>query len=152
MTNCSGWLSDLYAHPEKGLVFWLLGDDEKPHCFFDRDFEVVFYAGGPVQQLRQLWRFLKSRKARLKYTQREDLFAGMQEVVEARLCNPAAYPALFRQVEQQFPELVFYDADIPLPLRFMAARNVFMMAHSGVERTGRRAAGGDPHSRLAGGN
>ncbi len=133
MRSCRGWLSDLYAHPEKGLVFWLLGEDEKPHCFFDRDFEVIFYAGGPVQQLRLLWRFLKSRKAKLQYTQREDLFAGMQEVVEARLPNPAAYPALFRQVEQQFPELVFYDADIPLPIRFMAARNVFMMAHCEVE-------------------
>ena len=132
MRTCAGWLSDVYAHPDRGLVFWLLGDDERPHCFFDRHFEVVLYAGGQVQPLRQLWRFLKSTKARLQYTQREDLFAGLQEVVEARFSNPAAYPALFRQVEQQFPELVFYDADVPLPLRFMAARNVFMMARCDV--------------------
>ncbi|MFH1185619.1 MAG: DNA polymerase domain-containing protein [Chloroflexota bacterium] len=132
MNSCSGWLFDLYAHPEKGVVFWLLGDDERPHLFFDRHLEVPFYASGEVQRLRQLWRFLKSRKAKLQYTRREDLFAGPQDVVEARVPNPAAYPALFRQVERQFPDLVFYDADIPLPLRFAAAHNVFMMAHCEV--------------------
>jgi len=132
MNSCSGWLFDLYAHPEKGVVFWLLGDDEKPHCFFDRDFEVPFYAGGNVQRLRQFWRFLKSRKVKLQYTQREDLFAGLQDVVEARIPDPATYPVLFRQVERQFPDLIFYDADIPLPLRFATARNVFMMAHCEV--------------------
>jgi DNA polymerase-2 len=130
--TCTGWLFDLYAHPEQGVVFWLLGDDERPHRFFDRDLEVPFYAGGDVQRLRQLWRFLKSRRVKLQYTQREDLFAGPQDVVEARVPDPAAYPALFRQVERQFPELVFYDADIPLPVRFAAARHVFMMAHCEV--------------------
>jgi DNA polymerase-2 len=129
MTSCGGWLFDLYAHPEQGVVFWLLGDDEKPYRFFDRDFEVPFYAGGDVQRLRQLWRFLKSRKVKLQYTQREDLFTGPQDVVEARAPDPAAYPALFREVERQFPDLVFYDADIPLAVRFAAARKVFMMAH-----------------------
>jgi DNA polymerase-2 len=133
MTSCGGWLFDLYAHPEQGVVFWLLGDDEKPYRFFDRDFEVPFYAGGDVQRLRQLWRFLKSRKVKLQYTQREDLFTGPQDVVEARAPDPAAYPALFREVERQFPDLVFYDADIPLPVRFAAARNVFMMAHCEVQ-------------------
>ena len=82
MNHCTGWLFDLYAHPQKGVVFWLLGDDETPHCFFDSDFEVPFYAAGAVTRLRQLWRFLKSRKVQLQYTQREDLFSGPQDVVE----------------------------------------------------------------------
>ena len=63
MNPCSGWLFDLYAHPEKGVVFWLLGEDEKPHCFFDRDFEVTFYAGGAVPRLRELWRFLRKQES-----------------------------------------------------------------------------------------
>ena len=66
MKDCTGWLFDLYAHPEQGVVFWLLGDDERPHRFFDRDLEVPFYAGGDVQRLRQLWRFLKSRRVKLQ--------------------------------------------------------------------------------------
>ena len=132
MTSCSGWLFDLYAHPDKGVVFWLLGDDEEPHCFFDRGFEVTFYASGDVQSLRELWRTLKKKKVRLQYTQRDDLFAGPQDVVEARVPHPATYPRLFREVSRQFPDLVYYDADIALPLRFTAARDVFMMAHCEV--------------------
>jgi DNA polymerase-2 len=132
MSSCTGWLFDLYAHPEKGVVFWLLGDDEKPHCFFERKFEVPFYASGPVPRLRELWRFLKSRKVKLRYTQGEDLFAGPQDVVEARAGSPTAYPALFKEVSRRFADLVFFDADIPLPLRFAAAHDVFMMARCQV--------------------
>ncbi len=127
MNQYTGWLFDLYAHPDKGVVIWLLGEDGKPYCFH-QDFEVVFYAGGSMPRLRELWRFLKSRKVKLAYTQRDDLFAGPQDVVEVRLPQPSAYPQLFKQVNRNFSDLVFYDADIPLPLRFMAARNVFMMA------------------------
>jgi DNA polymerase-2 len=132
MNRCTGWLFDLYAHPEKGVVLWLLGDDEKPHCFYDRDLEVPFYAGGAVARLRALWRSLQTRKVKLQYTQREDLFAGPQDVVEIRAPDPATYSGLFREVNRQFPDLVFYDADIPLPLRFAAAHNVFMMGHCEV--------------------
>ena len=103
MNQCNGWLFDLYAHPEKGVVFWLLGEDEKPHCFFDQDFEMTFYAGGAVARLRELWRFLRNRKVKLEYTQREDLFAGTQDVVEVRVPDPAAYSGLFREVSRQFP-------------------------------------------------
>lgn len=132
MNRCTGWLFDLYVHPEKGVVLWLLGDDDKPHCFFDRDFELAFYASGAVPRLRQLWRFLKTKKVKLHYTQREDLFSGLQEVVEIRVPDPAGYAGLFKEVSRNFSDLVFYDADIPLPLRFAAARNVFMMAHCEV--------------------
>lgn len=133
MTPCTGWLFDIYAHPEKGLVFWLLGEDEKPHHFFDPDFQVIFYAGGAVKRLRELWRFLKTRDMQLEYTQREDLFEGPQDVIEIRVPRPASYPAFFKEVSGRFPDLVYYDADIAVSLRFVAARNVFLMARCEVE-------------------
>src|SRR5512141_464576 len=103
MNQYSGWLFDIYAHPDKGVALWLLGEDGKPYCFH-QDFEVVFYAGGSVSRLRELWRFLKDRKVKLEYTQREDLFAGAQDVVEVRVPAPAAYARLFRQVSGSFPD------------------------------------------------
>ncbi len=132
MNPCTGWLFDIYAHPEKGLVFWLLGEDDKPHLFFDPDFQVTFYAGGGVKRLRELWRFLKKRAVTLQYTRRQDLFEGPQDVVEIRVPGPASYPAFFREVSGRFSDLVFYDADLALPLRFVAARDVFMMARCEV--------------------
>ena len=127
MNQYTGWLFDIYARPDKGIALWLLGEDGKPYCF-RQDFEVVFYASGSVSRLRELWHFLQNREVKLEYTQREDLFAGAQDVVEVRVPAPAAYARLFRQVSGGFPDLAFYDADIPLPLRFVAAHQVFMMA------------------------
>ncbi len=107
MNTYTGWLFDIYAHPEQGIVFWLLGEDEKPHHFFDPDFQVTFYAGGAVKRLRELWRFLKNRDVKLEYTRREDLFDGPQDVVEIRVPGPASYPAFFKEVSGRFPDLIY---------------------------------------------
>jgi DNA polymerase II len=131
MSQVTGWLFDLYARPDKGLTLWLVGEDGKPYSFH-QDFDITFYAAGELPRLRELWRFLKARKVRLEYTRRADLFAGMLDVVQARVPSPAAYPALFRQVSRRFSDLTFYDADVALPLRFVAAHDVYMMAHCTV--------------------
>ena len=131
MTQYTGWLFDIYARPDHGIALWLVGEDGKPSCFH-QEFEMVFYASGSPARLRELGRFLASRKIELQYTRREDLFAGAQDVLEVRVPAPAVYARLFRQVRGSFPDLTFYDADIPLPLRFVAAHDVFMMAHCTV--------------------
>ena len=131
MSQVTGWLFDLYACPDKGLTLWLVGEDGKPYSFH-QDFDVTFYSAGDLPRLRELWRFLKARKVRLAYTRREDLFAGMLDVVQARVPSPAAYPHLFRQVSRKFSDLTYYDADIALPLRFVAMHDVYMMARCTV--------------------
>jgi len=30
MKKYTGWLFDLYSHPTKGIVLWLIGEDGKP--------------------------------------------------------------------------------------------------------------------------
>ncbi len=85
-----------------------------------------------MKRLRELWRFLKNRGVKLEYTRREDLFEGPQNVVQIQVPAPSSYPALFKEVSGRFSDLVFYDADIAMPLRFAAARDVFMMAHCEV--------------------
>jgi DNA polymerase-2 len=132
MKEYTGWLFDLYAHPEKGLVVWLVGEDGRPYRFH-QDFEITFYVGGPVPRLRELWTFLRTReKVKLVRTTREDLFDGPQDLMEVRVPDPFKYQRLFKQTRECFPDLIYYDVDIPLSLRFMAARNVFLMAHCKV--------------------
>ncbi|MGE5250992.1 MAG: DNA polymerase domain-containing protein [Bacteroidota bacterium] len=131
MTQYTGWLFDIYARPDQGIVIWLVGEDGKPYCFH-RDFEVVFYASGSPSRLRELWHHVEARKVPLQYTQREDLFAGTQDVLEVRVPAPSAYARFFRHISASFSDLAFYDADIPLPLRFVAAHDVFMMARCTV--------------------
>src|SRR6185369_1470447 len=40
---------------------------------------------------------------------------------------------LFREVYEEFSELIFYDVDIPLTVRYAAAKDVFLMARCEVE-------------------
>ena len=127
MKEVTGWLFDLYEHPQKGAVLWIVNEKGKPHRFH-HDFEITFYAGGPSPRLRELWIFLRSRKMGLKKVIREDLFDGSQEVMQIRVPSPAIYKSLFREAKESFPDLTYYDVDIPLTIRYAAEHNVFMMA------------------------
>ena len=131
MKKYIGWLFDLYAHPIKGVVLWLVGENRKPYCFH-QDFEIKFYASGPVQLLHELGKFLRTKHSsetvRLERTTKEDLFAGPQEVMGIGVSGPAIYRKLFQGVSENFSDLIFYDVDIPLTVRYAAAYNVFMIA------------------------
>ena len=135
MKKTVGWLFDIYAHPKKGVIVWLVGEDGKPRCFH-QDFEVVFYAHGPVQRLHELGKFIRKKHlketVRLERVTREDLFAGPQEVMGIGASDPAIHQNLFREVYENFSDLIFYDADIPLTVRYAVANHVFMMARCEV--------------------
>jgi len=135
MSEYTGWLLDLYAHPSDGVVLWLVGQDGKRYSFH-QDFPVTFYAGGPFPRLRELWQFLAPQPAELSRTRREDLYAGPQDVMEIRVASPSLYPDMFREVSKRFPDLTFYDADLALPLRYAVAFNVFPMARCKVAVAG----------------
>src|SRR6185503_14217476 len=131
MKKTIGWLFDVYAHPTKGVVIWLVGEDGKP-CCFHQNVEVVFYTCGPAQRLHELGKFIRRKHTKetvkLERVIREDLFAGPQEVMGIAISNPAAYRNLFQEVYENFSDLIFYDADIPLTVRYAVAKRVFMMA------------------------
>ena len=132
MKEYTGWLFDLYAHPTRGIVLWIVGEDGKPHSF-TQPFQITFYAGGPFYRLRQLWKFLQTKQVRLYRTQRRDLHEGMKDLLEVCVLNPMSFDELFREVEQRFPDLHYYDVDIPLILRYAAEYNIFPLAHCKVK-------------------
>ena len=131
MRELTGWLFDLYEHPQKGIVIWLLGEDGIPHCLH-QDFGITFYASGPVPRLRELWKLLRTRPVQLEKVTKEDLYDGPQDVMQIRAGGPSAYSKLFREVYERFPDLKYSDADIPLTVRFAAAYHVFTMARCAV--------------------
>ncbi len=132
MKEYTGWLLDLYAHPKQGIILWLVGEDKKPHSF-TQPFQITFYAGGPFHRLRQLWKFLKDNPVRLYRTQRKDLHEGIKDVLEVNVLNLCSFDELFKEINQRFPDLLYYDADIPLILRYAAEHSVFPLAHCKVE-------------------
>lgn len=132
MREYTGWLFDLYAHPRQGMVLWLVGEDKKPHSFIQR-FEIVFYVGGPFHRLRQLWKFLRDKSVRLYRSQQTDLHEGMKDVLEVHVLNPFLFNAFFKEVYRFFPDLHYYDVDIPLVLRYAAEYGVFPVGLCKIE-------------------
>ena len=132
MKEYIGWLFDLYAHPKQGTVLWLVGEDKKPHSF-TQPFQITFYVGGPFHRLRQLWKFLKDKPVTLSRTQRRDLHEGIKDVLEVNVIHPCLFDELFKEVNQHFPDLLYYDTDIPLILRHAAKFGVFPLGRCKLE-------------------
>lgn len=122
-----GWLLDLYAHPEDGLVLWLLGEDGQRHRL-RQDFPVTFYVAGEPAQLRALWRWLRSQPIPVQLSRQEgrDLFQeDPLPVLAATVLQPDQQSRLFQKASRAFPRLTYYDADIPLPVRHAAIYGSF---------------------------
>lgn len=126
-----GWLFDLYLQKD-GIVLWLVGEDKKPHAF-TQPFQIIFYVGGPFHRLRQLWKFLREKPVRLYRTGRRDLHEGMKDVLEVNVLNPSLFDELFKEVHQFFPDLLYYDTDIPLILRYAAEYGIFPLGRCKVK-------------------
>ncbi|MFH2102314.1 MAG: DNA polymerase domain-containing protein [Chloroflexota bacterium] len=124
-----GWLLDLYADPAGGIALWVIGEDGQRHRL-RQELPATFYAAGPAQVLRQLWRWLEGQPVPLclSRTERRDLFSGGTIVLAVEVRNPADQPPLFARAARQFPELAYYDTDIPLALRHAARYDSFPLA------------------------
>jgi len=129
MNEYTGWVLDIYPHPERGTVLWLLCDDGQRRCL-RQEFSVTFYAAGPSHRLRDLWRFLEKGpiSIRLSRDERQELFTGPTVVLAATLDSPSELPPLFQTLTKLFPDLIFYDADIHVALRHAAAYGTYPMA------------------------
>ncbi|MDD5368576.1 MAG: DNA polymerase domain-containing protein [Anaerolineaceae bacterium] len=133
-----GWLLDLYTDRSAGVVIWFLADDGA-RLRLCQPFPVTFYAAGAPRRLRQLWRYLKEQPAPISLArdERRDLFVGQPiPVLAVRVAQASAQPDLFQQAAQRFPELTYYDADLPIALRYAAIHQVFPLARCRIRLSG----------------
>jgi hypothetical protein len=135
MDEASGWLLDVYADREGGIILWLLADDGQ-RLQLHMDFAVTFYAVGDFSFLRQAWIYLKGKDVKLERTVRRDLFLGERDVMSVTTSNPSKLPKLFSDLSRQFPSLDYYDADIPLSLRLIAQTNTHLLGRCRVVLNG----------------
>jgi DNA polymerase II len=131
MGEVSGWLFDLYAHPECGIVLWLITEDHE-RLRLRMDLSSSFNAAGDFSRLRAGWRFLQS-KAKLFRETRRDLFTGMRTVMTV---TTDCAVDVFHEFHYQFPDLDYYDADIPVSLRFIAQTDCHLLGRCRVSLKG----------------
>ena len=134
MVEFRGWLLDLYEDEEDGLVLWFADESGARHRLW-QPFPVTFFAAGQSIRLRDLWRRLhKSRTdAVLERTQKRDLFSGLLDVMSIQVSNPAAQSRLFYDLSRRYPDLDYFDADIPLTVRYAAFHELFPLAYCKVQ-------------------
>ncbi|MBL0348098.1 DNA polymerase domain-containing protein [Candidatus Villigracilis affinis] len=130
MAEAIGWLLDVYAE-EDGITLWLLTDDDK-RLHLRMEFDITFYAAGDFNLLRQVWKYLKEKDVKLERTVRRDLFLGERDVMAVTTSNPAGLQKMFGELQRQFPSLDYYDADIPITLRFIAQTNTHLLGRCHV--------------------
>ena len=126
MNEADGWLLDAYPDNEDGVVLWLVTADEQRLRLRMR-FSVTFYAAGDFAVLRQAWKYLSGMGVKLERLVRRDLFLGERDVMAVTTSSPSQIQKLFSALSRRFPSLDYYDADIPLSLRFSARTNVFLL-------------------------
>ncbi|MFN2282518.1 MAG: DNA polymerase domain-containing protein [Anaerolineales bacterium] len=131
-----GWLLDIYPDPEQGVVLWLLDQDGTRRHRLHQAFPTTFYVHGPGPALRALWRHLQSLPLppQLSRTERQDLFVDQPlAVLQIVTRTPLEQEKLFSHLKQAFPDLAYYDADIPIDLRYAAQTGVFPLARCRVQ-------------------
>ena len=134
MPSLSAWLFDVYPSGP-GMLVWLLDEHGRMHALRDDDFVPCFYARGPEDELAALSNLLRARRLpTLRRTERRDLFLDRDlEVLEIGVPMPSMLPAVLRWASEAQPNLTYYDADIPLPQRYVLSRGVFPLALCQVE-------------------
>jgi DNA polymerase-2 len=134
------WLLDLYTDPQDELVVWFVTEEggrfsNQPRLRLKQPFPITFYIAGPSRGLDQARRYLETQpvEVRLEETTRHDLFAGCPiPVLAVQVVRAHDQSLLFHNLADRCPNLTYYDADIPLALRYAARYNTFSLAHCRV--------------------
>jgi DNA polymerase-2 len=133
-----GWLLDIYPDPVEGLIIWLLDEDGSRRHRLHQAFPTSFYIHGTSTELRHTWRYLERLPLppRLARVEGQDLFVDHPlPVLEVVAHSPLAQEELFSSLKKEFPGLTYYNADIPVDLRYAARTGVFPLAHCRVLAT-----------------
>ena len=126
-----GWLLDLYLNQKEGLSLWFISADDDSRVCFRQRFPVSFYVAGPNDGLRALWKMLSGREGVLSLSRqrKQDVFADqLVDVMAIIVESPAIQVKLFREIEERYPDLTYYDADLSISTRYIARYGAFPLA------------------------
>jgi len=130
-TTFRGWLLDLYLNQQDGLTLWFISESDDSRVCFTQRFPVTFYAAGAPDDLRRLWKALRKEPGvtKLARQQKQDVFvADPVDVLAIDVDTPAHQVELFHRLEDKFPTLIWYDADVTISTRYIARYGAFPLA------------------------
>jgi len=135
MPELTGWLLDVYEHPQDEVVLWLLADDGK-RVRLRQSLPLTFYVAAEQETaLQSAQRYLESQPLRVELyrTRRRDLFQREPLDVLAVTTRACDQSEVFRQLVRRQPNLAYYDTDLPLALHHAARYDTFPLAYCRVD-------------------
>lgn len=132
--DLTGWVLSVEADEEDGVVVWLIGEDGGRYRLV-QPFKTVFYIEAETERLEDARKYISEQLPRcpMGYTVRQELYRGPLQVLRVEAPNPIAQQRLFNRLKEQFNRLSYYNASIPLSIRYFAEKGVFAMARCRVQ-------------------
>lgn len=130
-----GWLLQIYEDPSDGIRLWFISDTGERLCL-RKPMTVTFYAAGATEQLRALWKMLRRQPGVISLSRvvRRDVFLPESiPLLQVIVDNPVRQTEIFREIQDAFPHLTYYDTDIDVSTRCAASAGLFPMAFCDVE-------------------
>ena len=126
-----GWLLDLYEDVPDGVCLWFIMDDGERICL-RQELPVTFYAHGPAGRLHDCCLFLRRQPGvlRLSRETKKDVFQPEPLcVLRVDMSGPVVQKNCFRTLQQAFPDLTWYNADLSVQVRHASVYESFPMAY-----------------------
>ena len=131
MKEIEGWILDLYEDPQGGVCIWCIQQDGQ-RCCFRQNFSTTFYASGNPQQLQSLKNVLQNRHTAVRCycAERRDIFQSKPvHCLAIQVAQPGRVRPLFFELDKIFPDLTWYDIDVPLWIRHQAVWGTFPLVY-----------------------
>jgi len=115
MERTMAWLLDIYPLHD-GMAVWFIADDGRRLMAVDK-WRPRFFITGTADEADRLEKFLSQGGApvEMNKTHRQEFMTGEEiPVWEFRVGNPAGFPRLTAEARLAFPDIDFFDADIPV--------------------------------------
>lgn len=122
-----GWIFDVYAEPQQGAVVWFIDENGGRHRF-TQPLPITFYAGGEPTNRDELASYLAKSRIPFREIKRVHLFQGEIDVLALRIPLGAMQRGIYRRLQELFPRLDYYDADLPLSTHYFASTGAFPLA------------------------
>jgi len=126
-----GWLLDLYLDRENGLKLWFISARDDSRVCFTQAFPLSFFAAGDSQRLHALWERLSKQKGiqKLSRAQKKEAFLDkFVDVLQVDVDSPVQQTQIFHNLEKEFTDLTWYNADVTIGTRYLARYGAFPLA------------------------
>lgn len=133
-TFLKGWILDIYEDETDGVRIWFITEENQRICL-KQYLPVRFFAAGPRERLHQYCLAIQGTPGLLHLSRenKRDVFKPEPVcVLEIEMDNPVRQRLCFQRLKKDFPDLIYYNADLAVHIHHAARYHTFPLAFCSV--------------------